>query len=148
MIPDFDTGNEDPSAILFEEKRNGVLNFGVGVEVFVNERITSYVSFSSDYNAIENNESIFDLSDNGEIHNSINENFIHLGMGIDWDLSWGNIVFGTTYTNGSGEFDDSLDSFKNVNNDELVGLKYNRWQFIVGLEIPFLNEKLNEVKRK
>jgi len=146
-VPEFDTGKEEPTAILFEEKRNGVLNFGVGVEVFVNEKMTSYISFSSDYNAIENNERIFNLSDDGEIHNNINENFMHLGMGVDWDLSWGNIVFGTTYTHGAGKFDYSLDPVNNINNDEFVGLKYNRWQFIVGLEIPFFDEKIKEVKR-
>ena len=147
-VPEFDTGKEEPTTILFEEKRNGVLNFGFGVEVFVNEKMTSYISFSSDYNSIENNEGVFDLSDNGEINNSVNENFMHLGMGIDWDLSWGDIVFGTTYTHGAGNFDKALNPVNNADNDELIGLKYNRWQFIVGLEIPFLNDKLKEVKSK
>ena len=28
------------------------------------------------------------------------------------------------------------------NNNQYIDLKYNRWQFIVGFEIPFLNDKL------
>jgi len=147
-VPEFDTGKEELTSILFEEKRRGVLNFGFGVEVFVNEKMTSYISFSSDHNAIENSTGIFDLSDDGEVNNNMNENFIHLGMGVDWDLSWANIVFGTTYTNGSGKFDSALNPVNSANNDELIGLKYNRWQFVVGLEIPFLNEKIKDVQGK
>ena len=143
-IPVFETGNDDPNSVLFEEKRNGVVNFGAGMQIYINEEFSSFVSFSSDYNAIENSGSFFDLSDNGEVNNDFNENFIHLGGGVDWNLKWGSVAFGVTYTNGSSKLDDAL-SFDPETNNELANVKYNRWQVIIGLEIPFLNDKMKNI---
>ena len=76
------------------------------------------------------------------INNNFNDNYLHLGLGFDWKLKWGSIVFGTTYTNGSNHFNSTSDPTMQNNNNQYIDLKYNRWQFIVGFEIPFLNDKL------
>lgn len=143
-IPSFDTGNENLTSVLFEEKRKGVVNFGVGIQMYMNERFSSFVSFSTDYNAIESSGSFFDLSDTGEVNNDFNDNFIHLGGGIDWTLKWGNVSLGLTYTTGSSEFDRTFNPFEESNNN-LVSVKYQRWQFIAGIEIPFLDDKIKDV---
>ena len=140
-IPVFEAGNDEPTSVLFEEKRKGVINFGAGMQIYINDEFSSFVSFSSDYNAIENSGSFFDLSDNGEVNNDFNENFSHIGGGIDWSLKWGSVALGATYTSGSSKLDGSLNLSPNPNN-ELVDVKYNRWQVIIGIEIPFLNEKM------
>ncbi len=143
-VPSFDVGDDALISVLFEEKRRGIVNFGAGVEMYINDKFSSFVSFSSDYNAIKNSGSFFDLSDNGEVNNDFNENFTHLGAGIDWSLKWGSVAFGTTYTTGSSKLDRSLNLSSETSNN-LGNVKYHRWQFIVGLEIPFLNDKINGV---
>ncbi len=144
-IPSFDVGDDEPISVLFEEKRRGIVNFGAGIEMYINDKFSSFVSFSTDYNAVENSGSFFDLSDNGEVNNDFNENFTHLGAGIDWNLKWGSVAFGATYTTGSSKLDRSLNTYSETTNNNLANVKYNRWQFIVGLEIPFLNNKINDV---
>lgn len=143
-IPSFDAGDEELTSVLFEEKRKGIVNFGAGIEMYINDRFSSFVSFSSDYNAIKNSGSFFDLSDNGEVNKDFNENFTHLGGGIDWTLKWGNVSFGATYTTGSSKLDRSINPSSRASND-LANVKYNRWQFIAGIEIPFLNNKISDV---
>ncbi|WP_129366525.1 hypothetical protein [Lutibacter sp. HS1-25] len=147
-IPQFETGNEVLTTVLFEEKRNGVFNFGAGFEIFMTEKISSFISFSTDLNSIENNANDFILFDNGELNNNFNENLIHFGLGIDSKLKWGNIVFGTTLTNGSSRLNNVNKPLIDSNTKQYINLKYNRWQFIIGIEIPFLNDKLKEVTKK
>lgn len=144
-LPVFDAGDEEFDAELFEEKRKGVINFGAGVEIYMNDKFMSFVSFSSDYNSIEKSGRFFDFSDDEYDNNEFNENFIHLGGGVAWALKWGDVILGTTYTRGASKIDASLD-FKTVNNiNESVDVKYNRWQFVLGLEFPFLDDKLKDV---
>lgn len=143
-IPVFDAGDEDPTSVLFEEKRKGIVNFGAGIEMYINNKFSSFVSFSTDFNSIENSGVFFDLSDSGEVNNDFNENFTHLGGGVDWTLKWGSVSFGATYTTGSSKLDKSLNLNSETSNN-LANVKYNRWQFIVGIEIPFLNDKINDV---
>jgi hypothetical protein len=142
-IPSFDAGHEELLAVLFEEKRRGIVNFGAGIQMYINERFSSFVSFSTDYNSLKTSGSFFDLSDNGEVNNDFNENFTHLGAGIDWTLKWGSVSLGATYTTGASKLDRSLASIE-ANND-LVNVKYHRWQLIAGIEIPFLNNKISGV---
>ena len=141
-IPEFDTGNEELTSFLIEEKRNGVLNFGAGFEIFMTEKFSYFISFSTDFNSVENNSNNRELSLGEELNNNFNDNYLHLGLGFDWKLKWGSIVFGTTYTNGSNHFNSTSDPTMQNNNNQYIDLKYNRWQFIVGFEIPFLNDKL------
>lgn len=146
-VPEFDTGNEELTKVLFEEKRNGVFNFGAGLEIYMTEKFSSFISFSTDFNSIENDFNNFSISDDGEFNNNFNENFIHVGLGVDWTLKWGNIVFGGTYTNGSSQIESSSNPIFQ-NNNEYTNLKYNRWQFIIGLELPFLNDKIKQATNK
>lgn len=146
-VPEFDTGNEELTSVLFEEERKGVFNFGAGLEIYMTEKFSSFISFSTDFNSIINDSNNFELSDSGEINNNFNENFIHMGLGIDWTLKWGNIVFGGTYTNGSSQINNTTNPFFQNNNDD-INLKYNRWQFIIGLELPFLNDRIKQATNK
>ena len=52
-IPEFDSGNEELTSFLIEEKRNGVLNFGAGFEIFMTEKFSYFISFSTDFNSVD-----------------------------------------------------------------------------------------------
>ena len=151
-IPSLNLGAIELTKIAFEEERQLVLNFGVGGEIYMSEKFKSYFSFSTDFNAYESNASVLDLS--SEDNNDINtgEDLYHFGMGIDWSLSWGHVIFGTTYTNGSSEFDSplkfDLDGIDEIFDTKPAKLSYTRWQFIVGLEIPIFDEKVNSLIKK
>ena len=115
-----------------------VLNFGEGLEVFLNQNFKVYVSFTTDYNAFIKNANIFDLSSDGSRDVSIGEDFIQYSVGIDLKLRWASIIIGTNYLSGSSEFTSPLSLVKSgIVNDNYATtkLEYHRGQFVVGIEI-------------
>ena len=147
IIPDIDTGGENDTAVLFEESRKNVFNFGAGLEVFVRDNFKVYGSFTTDYNAFIKNANIFDLSSDGNRDVSIGEDFIQFSVGIDLKLPWASVILGTNYLNGSSEFTSPLSLKKSgvvYNEYDTTQLVYSRWQFVVGLEIPVLENTFSK----
>jgi len=145
-IPSIDTGQEELTTVLFKEQRHNVFNYGAGFELYINEKFKYYVSFSSDYNGFIENVNIFDLSSDGNRDVTVGEDFIHYSIGVDFKLKWASIILGTTYTSGSTEFI-SPSNIPIINDFEYetTTIDYNRWQFVVGIEIPIL-DKINPTK--
>ena len=77
---------------------------------------------------------------------NIAEDFLHYGLGIDWKMGWASLVLGTTYANSdTSEFSRPLNPAAeeiSLTDNEVTQFKFSRWQFIVGIEIPFLNKKI------
>lgn len=140
-IPDIDAGGDNATTVLFKESRKSVFNFGAGLEVFLNDQFKAYGSFSTDFNAFIKNANVFDLSSDGSRDVSIGEDFIQFSMGIDLKLRWASIILGTNYISGSSEFTNPLSLAKSgITFDDYATTKldYSRWQFVVGIEIPVL----------
>jgi hypothetical protein len=144
-LPTIDTGDGEISTIQFDEKRKMIFNFGMGAEIFIHDQLKAYGSFSTDFNSFESNSNVFDLTAEGDKSINIGANFMHGSVGIDWKLSWASIILGTTYTSGSSEFLSPLRPTEpdiNDTNTELTQIDYVRWQFVVGLEFPFIDNKV------
>jgi hypothetical protein len=144
-VPAIDIGDGELTEISFRDERRAVVNFGIGAEVYVHDKLKTYGGFSTDFNSLESDSSIFDFS--GESDNGINigANFIHGSAGIDYRASWATIILGATFTAGSSSFisplrpgDEGLESL----DPAPTKVNYSRWQFIVGLEFPFIEEKV------
>lgn len=149
LIPSIDNGNDELTPVLFKEERSDVVNFGAGIEIFINDRFKSYASFTTDYNAFITNANIFDLSSPDSRDINIGEDFIHYSMGIDLKLNFASVVLGATYTSSSAEFVNPIDLTQSgiiLNDESLAKIDYSRWQFVVGLEIPVF-EKINPGKK-
>jgi hypothetical protein len=149
-IPSIDSGNSELTPVLFKEERKDIVNFGAGFEIHMTDRIKSYLSFSTDYNAFIRNANIFDLNTNESREINIGEDFMHYSFGIDLKLNFASIILGTTYTNSSAEFINPTDIDQSgviFNADSLAKIEYSRWQFVVGIEIPVL-EKINPIKKE
>jgi len=147
-VPDIDTGKEEITSVFLYESRREVINFGVGAEVYINEKIRSFFSFSSDYNSFESNANVFDLSSIGNKGVNIGANFFHLALGINCKLSWISLILGSTYAKGSSDFVNPINfSLQDLDVTELKYSRfdYSRWQFVIGLEIPFFNQKKKEL---
>ena len=141
-IPSIDTGQDEITDVLFKESRKNIFNFGAGFELYLNDKFKSYFSFSSDFNAFIKNANIFDLSSDGNRDVTVGENFTHVSLGVDFKLQWASIILGTTYTSGGTEFIiPSNINTEGINYDDYNTTKidYIRWQFVVGIEIPVLD---------
>lgn len=141
-IPDIDIGNDQPKSVLFNETRKNVFNYGAGAELFMNENFTAYLGISSDFTAYGSNANIFDLSSREPKEINFGEDFFHFSGGVNWDLNWASFVLGTTYTSGSSTFENPLfvpNNGTDVIETETSRIDYNRWQFVIGVEVPLLD---------
>ena len=144
-IPDIDLGKEQPTSILFDERRGSVFNFGAGADLFINEKFSAFLGISTDFSGYGSNANIFDLSSDQTKDINVGEDFFHWSLGFDWNLNWASFVLGTTYTSGSSSFNNPLNiSGDGIDFDDSATSKisFNRWQFVVGIEVPFLDAKI------
>ena len=150
-IPDIDTGESTLTPVNFDEERKTIINFGVGAEFFLKENFKAYGGFSTDYYALVDSANIFDLSSDGTKNINVGDNFYHLSLGVNWKLKWANLIMGITYTNGSNNFVspysldvDGFDIDNNINST----IKYTRWQFVVGIDVPIFSKKVKDIMNK
>ncbi|WP_298534327.1 hypothetical protein [uncultured Algibacter sp.] len=144
-IPDIDTGSGEQEPVNFDEERKAVLNIGIGVEYRLRDNLKAYGGFSTDFNSLKNSANIFDISTSENKSINTGEDFYHLSAGIDWKLKWLSIISGITNTNSSTSFVSPYTinfGDSNITNEPNTQLKYTRWQFVIGIDVPILNKKL------
>ncbi|QDO92978.1 hypothetical protein FNB79_02975 [Formosa sediminum] len=147
-LPSLDLGADQLTVMHFNESRKSVFNFGAGSELFINETLKSFAAFSTDFNGFKTNANILDLSNPDYEGSSIGDDFLHFSFGVDWKLKWANTILGVTYAGGSGPASNPLEF-----NTNTIGTtthldskaKFTRWQFVIGIEVPFSNEKIKTV---
>ncbi len=71
-IPEIDTGKDELTTIAFAESRRNVFNFGIGIEIFINDRVSLYSGFSTDFNAITYSSKILEISGSTEGNMALN----------------------------------------------------------------------------
>ncbi len=150
-VPDIEIGDTTPTPVNFNEERQFVFNFGVGGEVYISEKFTSYFGFSTDFNAYESNATALDDTTDETDDTVIGANYFHLSGGMDWKLSWANLIFGVTFASSSTSFQNPFNvDFSNLdlNNTQESTLSNQRYQFIIGFEIPLLDKTMNKFKKK
>ena len=107
-------------------------------------------SFSSDFSAYQQSINLFDVI-NQSFEEDINllNDLWHIALGVDLNRPWGNIVVGASYANTGTNIgtapeipdDDVSTQARNVT----TSISYERWRFIIGLEIPLILEKLKKM---
>lgn len=149
-VPEIDTGQTEPTAVAFEERRKAVLNFGVGAEIYVNEMVNLYAGFSTDFNSIVSSSNIMAIAGNSSGYTDLDNDYFHTGFGAVLKFSWASLIVGATHTKNTTDFNspykfqsDDID----LGESSLSVLSFTRWQFIAGLDIPFLNRKLIDVQK-
>jgi hypothetical protein len=150
-VPDIEIGDTTPTPVLFNEQRQFVFNVGVGGEVYLNEKFTSYFGFSTDFNAFTSNATILDNTTDDGDETVTAADYFHFSGGINWKLSWANLILGVTVASSSTSFESPFNGdFPDLdfgNNPEST-LSSQRYQFIFGFEIPLLEKTLNNIKEK
>ncbi|GGZ78760.1 hypothetical protein [Algibacter mikhailovii] len=144
-IPDIDIGTGELSPINFDESRKAVINFGIGAEYTLRDNLKAYGGLSTDFNAYDNSANIFDLAASENKPINIGEDFLHVSLGVDWKLKWLSIISGITYSNSESNFFSpyTIDfGDTSIDNEPNTELKYTRWQFVVGIDVPILNKKI------
>ncbi len=145
VIPVTEDGKE---GFAFKESLRSVINFGAGAEIYINDGLNLYASFSTDFSPVEASANIFDIIQNDDLDANANfdADYFHYGFGVEFKLKKMELILGTTYSSASGEFADPIDvPFESVETnarDEPSRANISRWRFIIGLEIPIFGYEL------
>ncbi|MGI9546555.1 MAG: hypothetical protein ACR2MM_04935, partial [Flavobacteriaceae bacterium] len=149
-VPEIETKIDDFLSEPFLEEFRSVVNFGAGANIYISESVKFITSFTSDYRATVASVNLFDVVNEGEDEVNIFNNFWHYGFGTDLTLKWGHIVLGATYSTTTSRIREETDIPDDIPEDEVsdvfTDIKYERWRFVLGLEIPLLQGKLKSLE--
>ena len=145
VIPDTEDGRQ---GFAFKESLRSVINFGAGAEIYINDGLNFYASFSTDFSPVEANANIFDIIDDedSDAGGNFDADYMHYGFGVEFKLKKMELIIGATYSSASGDFADPIDfPLEGVEipaNDDPSRILVSRWRVIVGLEIPIFGYDL------
>ncbi len=123
----------------FREELRPVINFGLGGEFFINEKLKTIASFSSDFSAYEDSVDSFSLLNSLERNVSLASDFWHYGLGVQYTSDWGLLTLGSVYSRSRSDYPNELglpDQQKEAIEIDVVSLKQNRWRLMLGIEVP------------
>lgn len=148
-VPSFQIDASTTVSPRFRQTLNPVLNYGAGAEIYLNQILKGYVSFSTDFSAEKNTKDLFDLTSSNGLDIDFSEDFLHIAGGFEISLNWAHLMIGSIYTTGSSKYLAPIHIPGNIYEMSTSSSKihYNRWNFIVGFEIPFL-ASLTENKKE
>ena len=129
----------------FTEELKSVFNFGAGADIYVSPSLRILASFSSDYSATVRSPDLFDVVNQSDDNVNLFGDFWHFGLGPDLSFKWGKITLGATYSRSSVKVDDAPDIPDDGEPEPIAittAVGFERWRFIIGLEIPLISEKV------
>jgi hypothetical protein len=119
-----------------------VFNFGIGVEWLLNEKISAYASFATDFSAATSGFTDFAEFDTQASNSNLQADFYQFGGGVSIETRIIEITLGATYRGATDEIDRPInfpdeDDIPVFNNNEKSSLYIKQWSFILGF--TFLN---------
>ena len=143
-IPDLESETEEELAtVYFNEELRSIINFGLGAEIFITEKLNAYGSFSTDFSPFKSSASILDAANQSGDSIDIETNYAHYGFGINVTHKWANFILGTVYSRGNAGFAKPA-SLPGSLEDETSKIVLNRWRFLIGIEVLFLDKAMNK----
>ena len=125
-----------------------VINYGIGLELNLNDKLSAFVSFSTDNSGVTSEITRFAELDIEASNSIFQSDFYKFGGGFTISSKNVDVTIGATYASASQEIerpinfpDDGADNIFNSNTTSTLGI--SQWQFILGLSFPFTN-KLKE----
>lgn len=137
-IPDLTSETEENIVnASFSEELKPILNFGMGTEFFLSKTLNIYGSISSDFSPYT-----ITAVNNSTKNQKVTSDYFHYGLGVNVSHKWANFIIGTIYSNGTvstiGSSSPPISPI--APSDAILKIKSNRWRFIIGIEVLFIDE--------
>lgn len=134
-------------AISFQlaDAMKSIINGGIGAEIYMNEHVSGYTSFSTDFSALYDGNDGF-VTEGEKAYNSIwTADFYHFGLGVVLKFKGADITLGGTYTGAKQYFARPLDfpeegDVNLLEGDENTLMKWDRFRVVFSFSIPFLSD--------
>lgn len=133
------TGQELEQEIV--EDLRAVLNYGIGYEIYINENVSAFGSFATDFSAANQDIARFADLQREASNTTFQADIYHLGFGTDIKTKFANLTLGATYAFSTENIERNIEVDDGTGNTTQNGkIHYNRWLFILGFEFPFLDK--------
>lgn len=145
----------DTIRLIVVDKMKSVLNIGLGFEIYLNEKISFYTSFCTDFSAVTSDLNNFVKDKNETRNSSLQADFYHYGGGFVLNVKNADITLGITYTGANMEiqkpfnFPSEGDDDSNIlNPEDPASLKWDRYRFVFSFSLPFLKNIKEKAEEK
>ena len=128
----------------FLEEYRAVFNYGAGADVYLSPSVRLFLGLSSDFSATRDSPNLFDVVNQSDENINLFGDFWHFSLGPDFNFKWGKVTLGATYSRSSNKINTETD-IPDGEDDGLsltTAIGYERWRFLIGLEIPLISEKV------
>lgn len=128
----------------FVDKRNSVINYGIGVEWYLNKSLHRYTSFAMDHSSLARTFTgdTFEATD-GFDNNLFTADLMHFGGGFELELKKMNFTIGAVYSVGEQQIG-RISQIPGQNNpdsgidpDLRTDMIWERWKILIGFDLPF-----------
>ena len=146
-IPELESETEeDLATVYFKEELKSIINFGLGAEIFITEKLNAYGSFSTDFSPYKNTTNLIGASNQTSDESNFETNYSHYGVGFNVSHKWANFILGTVYSRGNSGYIKpvSLPGSNEVIDAQSSKIVLNRWRFLVGIEVLFLDKTMKK----
>jgi len=139
----------DTVSFQLTDELNSVINFGVGMEFILSEKLTAYASYATDFSAAISDITGFSEYENEAFNTASQANFSQFGGGVSIDTKNLGITVGVIYRGASQEikppanFPEEADK-PVFESDETSTLKTGKWSFILGFTFPSFDQLLEK----
>lgn len=137
---------------LYDELES-VVNFGIGLELHLTEKVSFYSSFSTDYSTSPAESTGFAAREPIAVNTVFKADYYHYGGGFILNLKGIDLTLGTTYTGGQQGFSRPVDFPEEGDDgifeqDETGRLSWDRWRLVFSFSVPFLADRVEDLKKK
>ncbi|NMM48771.1 OmpP1/FadL family transporter [Marinigracilibium pacificum] len=137
------------------DRSKSIVNFGIGTEWYLSDKVSILASFSTDFSSIPDNKNSF-INQEDIASNSVNTaNYFHIGTGVLLTFKGAEFTLGATHTGGKVNFNRPIDipdepgnTAPIIETDEKGKLRWDRWQFIVSFSVPFIKDYAKKLEDK
>ncbi|MBL7850881.1 MAG: long-chain fatty acid transport protein [Cyclobacteriaceae bacterium] len=134
------------------DEAKSVWNAGIGAEIFINQNISGFASFSTDFSSVSNDITRFIQNQKESSNNAWKADFYNFGGGVVLDFKGVDLTLGVTHTGArqtiprvinfpeEGGGGDILDT------TQTSDLKWDRWRFVFSFSFPFLADMAKKMQ--
>ena len=147
--PHVSQSDGDTISFALVDNLRSVTNFGIGTELYISPKLSTYLSMSTDFSAVPEVRTAF-LENAPEANNTtFSADFFHFAGGVVLKWKRADITLGTAYTSGDQDFARPVDFPDEEDDgiferDETGSFTWSRMRVIFSFSFPFLNNRSNE----
>lgn len=143
--PHVSQSNGDTIRFSLIDDLKSVTNFGIGAEIYMSDKLSTYLSVSTDFSAAPESVSGFSQNEPTANNTVFSADFFHFAGGVVLNWRRADITFGAAYTGGDQEFARPIDFPEEGDDgifekDETGSFRWNRMRVIFSFSFPFLNQ--------